>query len=35
MERNAFSASENTEENLDQFKYTNTDTEILLTFMAI
>lgn len=39
IERNAFPASENIEENLDQFKYTNIhpcmDTEILLVFMTI
>lgn len=39
MERNVFPASENIEENLDQFKYTNMyprmDTEIFLVFMTI
>lgn len=39
MERNAFPASENMEENLDQFKYTymhpHMDTKILLVFVTI
>lgn len=39
MQRNAFPASENIEENLDQFKYPymhpHMDTEISLVFMTI